>query len=212
MMAFVFGAALTVPTKGPRRGGIHAGISASGSAVDGAAAAGGSSIIGGNSTDLVGELQNEEQRLLEMLAATRSKMKSVAAAKQAQTNRRYHQGSSIIAPTSTERAQQQQGISRQQQQQQQQGPPERLSLPAVSTRVVPILSSTGEPVFEVGLNGSSAQEHILPVFLLNRGTKLLCGQIPQQTCPVAPYKFCIVPQNGKDANPVLNYPHAPLPQ
>ena len=45
-------------------------------------------------------------------------------------------------------------------------PSERLSLPAVSTRVVPILSSTGEPVFEVGLNGSSAQEHILPVFKL----------------------------------------------
>jgi len=36
----------------------------------------------------------------------------------------------------------------------------------VSTRVVPILSSNGEPVFEVGLNGSSAAEHVLPVFRL----------------------------------------------
>ncbi len=157
-MAFVFGAALTVPPRGARRGGS-------------ALLSGGSSLLGGKGTtagavppgaagsDIVGELQAEEIRLLEKLAATRSKMKSVSEAQHVQNSRRYQQQPSSATPAvQQERQPQHRGGEG--------GPSERLSLPAVSTRVVPILSSTGEPVFEVGLNGSSANEHILPVFRL----------------------------------------------
>jgi hypothetical protein len=164
-MAFVFGAALTVPPRAGRLSG------------------GGSSLLGGVSTmtaggggggGIVGELENEEQRLLELLAATRSKMKSASEAQHVQNSRRRSQqqpGSPAARQREEQQQQQQQHPHHRQRQQHgsqhRGGPAERLSLPAVSTRVVPILSSTGEPVFEVGLNGSSsASEHILPVFRL----------------------------------------------
>ena len=146
-MAFVFGAAVTNNRKKRRSNN--------------------SSILSNNSTtsipsdsSVVQNLHDEEAKLLAQLAATRNKLK--AASKP--TSLSNHNNSR----TSPGRTQQQQQQQQQQQhlQQQYQQPPERLSLPNVSTRVIPILSSTGEPVFEVGLNGSSTNEHVLPVFRL----------------------------------------------
>jgi hypothetical protein len=154
-MAFVFGAAVTNNRQQRRRRVKN-----------------NSSILSTNSTatqdgqsseaSVVGALHDEEARLLAQLAATRNKLKAVSKSKVSSRHQRASPPETSSAYHQPPRQQQQQQHRRSQSV----PPPERLSLPSVSTRVVPILSSTGEPVFEVGLNGSSTAEHILPVFRL----------------------------------------------
>ena len=143
-MAFVFGAAVTNNRK--KRRNNNSSILSSGNST--------TSIPSDSS--VVQNLHDEEAKLLAQLAATRNKLK--AASKPTSLS---NHNNSRTSPGRTQQQQQQQHL-----QQQYQQPPERLSLPNVSTRVIPILSSTGEPVFEVGLNGSSTNEHVLPVFRL----------------------------------------------
>ena len=144
-MAFVFGAAVTHNRQRNRK--------RSTSSVD--------SLPGGgpaSEASAVVALHDEEKRLLEQLAATRNKLKAAASSSSssASTTKRRRQSSSTTTPNNHHHPSTSAGAL----------PQERLSLPSVSTRVIPILSSTGEPVFEVGLNGSSTAEHILPVFRL----------------------------------------------
>jgi hypothetical protein len=150
-MAFVFGAAVTTNRQRKKKKNSFST----------------SSILDTEESAIVA-LHDEERRLMEQLAATRNKLKVASANNNSITNtnnankttaKRRRSSSKNVSSTSD-------SLSNHHQRSKPEDPPERLSLPSVSTRVVPILSSTGEPVFEVGLNGSSTAEHILPVFRL----------------------------------------------
>ena len=169
-MAFVFGAAVTNNNRQRKRRSV--------SSID--------SLPGGGpapEASVVVALHDEEARLLEQLAATRHKLKAAAAQKNHRstltTSSKHPRKYSASSSSSSSPSRHHVGTNN--------GPPERLSLPSVSTRVVPILSSTGEPVFEVGLNGSSTAEHVLPVFRLpqvDESTANFLNRIPTELTEV----------------------------